>query len=255
MLPNNETMIPNNKTICNETDSEGKVFDLRQLCLNKDRSISNISNSNSDLETSLLKSNSSSNLCKNLKIISEGKLFNEIEAQKALIFDFRTRSEFRSSSLRDISVNLPHNEISLDFLKKNNILEGELEAYGSKYIKDKIKKYKRFYIAIIMSEEKINLEYIDNYQIKNNVSDEISKPLAFYQTLINNRVRELGLYIYGFNLFRSKFPYLVHINDCNPKFFKGLNGFHGFPSIVLNDRLYVGDQRHVNNYIKILGRL
>jgi len=191
-----------------------------------------------------------------LKMVSDSKLFNELENQKIIIFDFRPRKQFIQSSILNYSINLPSDEIKTELFENPGIIDKKLleEFAHTEFLRRKANELKRNFIVIIMSEDKIKKEEILKYftligtKDETNISEEIVKPLKFYITLITNKVREIGILNCGYWVFKTRFPFLVHINQEPPKIFKGINGFHGFPSIILTNRLYVGDQYHVNNY-------
>jgi hypothetical protein len=157
-----------------------------------------------------------------MKMISEIKLFNELEAQKIILFDFRPRKVFRESSLYDFSINIPFDEVQDDILDNPQILDDRLlEQYAhSDYLKNCLHKCKRYFLVIIMSDEKINkvdiYKYINQLEDGFQISDEIYKPLKLYQNLLHNKVREIGIYTRGFQLFKQHFPFLLHQGDSLP---------------------------------------
>lgn len=156
-------------------------------------------------------------LCEHqMKMISDLKLYNELETQKIIIFDFRPRTAFEEASIYDFSINLPHDEVDTRFLEDNNILDHKhLEPYAhSDFLKGISHKCRRLFIVIIMSDDKISKEEIYKY-IRGTVKeseyvDEILKPLKFYKNLVFSKVREIGLYTKGFNKFKRTFPFLLH---------------------------------------------
>ena len=156
-------------------------------------------------------------LCEHqMKMISDLKLYNELETQKIIIFDFRPRTAFEEASIHDFSINLPYDEVETKLLEDNNILDNKLlEQYAhSDFLKGISNKCRRLFIVIIMSDDKICKEEVYKY-IRGTIKeseycDEIVKPLKFYKNLVQSKVREIGLYTKGFNKFKSTFPFLIH---------------------------------------------
>jgi rhodanese-related sulfurtransferase len=144
-----------------------------------------------------------------INFIHEVKIYNEIQNdQKILIFDLRKREDFDKSHL-DLSVNIPHNEFEENFFE--NIDEKIIsEMTKDKTLSENILKYKRFYLVIIISQNKIHRKniFLQTSQNKEEV-DIINKSLIFYKAFIKNRVRELGFYNHGFNKLVGYYPFLI----------------------------------------------
>jgi len=151
-----------------------------------------------------------------INFIHEVKIFNEIQNnKKILIFDFRKKEDFIRFKL-DNSLNLPYDEYDKDVFKvfhQNKLIE----IAKNEELKDMLKKYKRFYIVIIMSEVKISMRNIYEYKSCELEEKEIIlKCLSFYKSLVKNRVRELGLFNLGFKNFLEHYDFMVMKNNCLP---------------------------------------
>ncbi len=154
-----------------------------------------------------------------IKMLSQFKIFNEVESQKILIFDFRTREEFQTGCLLDYSINLPYNEIPTELLENSRAIEDKLlEPYADSGTCNRVQKYKRCFVVLIMSEEKIPKKAIlEASQVMDNPDESLPQritiPLKFYKNLVNNKVREIGLYNRGFRTLKSNFPFLCYQNN------------------------------------------
>ncbi len=153
----------------------------------------------------------------NVNYIHEVKIFNEIQNnKKILIFDLRTKEEFKESYL-EFSINLPYDELSDDVLVKFD--ENKISEYAtSKELKEMVKRYKRYYIVIIMSQIKIKRKTIIDFVNCSNKEDKqkIIKSLLLYQSLINKKVREIGLYNLGFLKFVEHYYFMVYNHNNKP---------------------------------------
>jgi hypothetical protein len=156
-----------------------------------------------------------------INFIHEVKIFNEFQNdKKILIFDFRSREEYENRHM-DSSVNIPIEEYSQDFfscLDEQKITLIADTCTKDPEVKEMVKRYKRFFIVIIMSEDKINRKTIQEFE---SVSDEkerdvINKSLLFYKALIKNRVRELGLYNMGFKNFSDNYHFMTSGKNVKP---------------------------------------
>jgi hypothetical protein len=150
----------------------------------------------------------------NINFIHEVKIFNEIQNNKRiLIFDLRKKEEFKKCKL-SFSLNIPFNEYSPSDFEKLDIdfLSQKAEDMD---VKDMIKKFRRFYIVIIMSEEKIERKKIFNpkelHSDKEHM-DIVQKSLLLYFALTKSKVRELGLYNLGFKKFEKHYSFMVSKN-------------------------------------------
>ena len=148
------------------------------------------------------------NFFKKVNFINETKIFNELQnSKKILIFDFRPKAEFLYKHFEN-SLNLPIDEIDVDCLMKFD--ENELKKYtDDNYIKSLVSKYKRLFIGFICSSEKIKRKSFLSPDLSKNENLQIGKILTFYKTLISNKIREIGLYIKGFNKIENSFNYIL----------------------------------------------
>jgi hypothetical protein len=155
-----------------------------------------------------------------IHFINEVKVYNEVQNEKkVLIFDLRKKTDYEKCHL-DFSINIPYNEYDEDFMKIFNLKKIKIiqdTICTSEELKEMISRYKRYFIVIIMSHEKINKTNINSVLNGNQENKEIiTKSLLFYKALISNRVRELGLYNKGFVKFYNNYFFLtVGINN-NP---------------------------------------
>lgn len=168
--------------------------------------ISEISNLTSKFDPSFLL---------NINFIHEVKIFNELQNnKKILIFDLRKKEEYILANL-DFSINLPFDQHENHLF--DNFNETKLaEMTNSKDLKEMIKKYKRFYIAIVMSEEKVARKKIINLEAEGEEKVQIEKSLMLYKALVKKRVRELGLFNLGFKKFVDHYYFLVRCEDKKP---------------------------------------
>jgi hypothetical protein len=150
-----------------------------------------------------------------IKFISDIKIYNELEGQKIMIFDLRSRKEFQDGNIYNVSINLPHDEISLELFDNPKLIDDKLldEFAHNNVLKTSISKIKRFFVVIIMSEEKISkadilksATFIDEKDVN---CPSVLKTLCFYRNLINNKVREIGIYNKGFSLFKKTYPFFI----------------------------------------------
>ncbi len=147
--------------------------------------------------------------------IHEVKIFNEIQnKRKILIFDLRKKDEYHKCYL-DESINIPYNEYDYEFFetfKENKISELAIDEY----LKEKVLRYKRYFIAIIMSDKKIRRRDILKQVGNDDELDRIKKSLLLYKSLINNKVREIGLFNKGFDKILNNYSFLVTHLSCSP---------------------------------------
>ena len=159
-------------------------------------------------ENSLLISNLN---LKKVQFINEVKIHNEIQNhKKILIFDLRSQKEFSESSL-PYSLNIPFKDYSENFFKNfsKNILNFQLNGKEDD-LKEMILKYKRFYIAIIFDRKKFHRKEILNFsEEKFKEEESLYKALLLYNSLTSNKVREIGLFIKGYEKLKSKFWFIL----------------------------------------------
>jgi len=153
---------------------------------------------------------------KNVNFIHDVKIFNEIQNyKKILIFDFRKKEEFDECHL-NLSINIPYNKFDYSFFE--SIQETELANLTDDLeLKNNVLKYKRFYIAIIMSSNKITRHAILNQDSLIEEENEIIiKCLLFYKALTKARIRELGLYNKGFERISKNYYFIINNLSCSP---------------------------------------
>lgn len=154
---------------------------------------------------------------KKFNFINETKIFNEIQNNKRiLVLDLRPKKSFINFSLPN-SVNLPYDEYSDEFFQKfiNNITP---DLSDDPFIKDMLKKFRRFYIAIIFSDEKFHRKDVINYDNDKIKSlNHLYKALSLYSSLTTNKVREIGIDQKGFSCINSKYWFLVRNNLNDPE--------------------------------------
>jgi len=160
-----------------------------------------------------------------IAFISNSYIFNEIDTEKALIFDFRTKKQFQESSIHKYSINIPYDEIDANILDDPNIFKNNSLAKfaHTDFLVEYLKSSMRRFIVIIMSEDKISKDYIYKnmslIQQKDSsvFNDLIMKPLLFYKNLMIIKKREFGLFQKGFSSFRFSFPFMLSCNNLAPE--------------------------------------
>lgn len=151
----------------------------------------------------------------NIHFINEVKVFNEIQNnKKIIILDLRSKSDFDKLSL-PLALNLPYDELDYSFFQQFD--ENEVAKFTEDIeLKNKVFKYKRYFIAIIMSQAKIKRSIIrqspENWP--EDLKEQILKSLLLYQSLVNLKIREMGLFNLGFEKFVSYYSFLFHNNLC-----------------------------------------
>lgn len=159
------------------------------------------------------------NFLKKVNFVNENKIFNELQnSRKILIFDFRSRIEFKESHCEN-SINIPHDEVEIENLLNMN--ENYLYTFtnGDPYLQTLLSKYKRLFIAIVCSQQKIpRKNFLSKEQSKTNEDLLIAKVLLLYRSLINNKIREIGIYIKGYTLFEESYSFLKMLDLKKPKY-------------------------------------
>jgi hypothetical protein len=156
-------------------------------------------------------------LIKSLKLINEVKIFNEIQNYKKLIiFDFRKREDFQVNHIEH-SIHIPFNEFDFQFFE--NVDDQKLCYLCNNFVKCEelktmLKRYKRHYIVLIMSQEKIKKKTIEEVGTgkkfhSEEEKEQILKSLLFYKALQKNRVYEMGLFNLGFKKIMKHYDFLV----------------------------------------------
>jgi hypothetical protein len=145
----------------------------------------------------------------NITFIHEVKVFNEIQNdKKVLIFDLRKKEDYEVSHLEN-SINIPYDEYEEIFFKSiNEKLLSELT--NCKEMRNNILRLRRFYIVILISQNKISRKKIIG-EISSNEeeADIIKKSSLFYSNLQKAKIRELGLYNHGFNKIINHYFFLT----------------------------------------------
>ena len=158
-----------------------------------------------------------------IKYIHEVKIFNEIQNnKKIIIFDFRNREEYLSNHL-DLSLNIPFDEHELDYYE--TLFDKKLNITDQKYIdseevKLRLKNCRRYFIVIIMSEERIKRKAIENCERDQDINlltkEKILKTLLFYKSLVIKGVRDIGIYNLGIKELTSQYKFMMHSRDIKP---------------------------------------
>jgi hypothetical protein len=152
----------------------------------------------------------------------EVKIFNEIQNnKKILIFDLRTVEEYKANHI-DLSINIPYNEHDNNFFeticdKKFNLVKDQY--MNNREVKQRIETFKRYYIVLIMSQKRIKKKKIENFdstEVDKDEKDRIIKTLLFYESLILNGVREIGVYNLGIDKMVEKYDFITHIYGQDP---------------------------------------
>lgn len=158
------------------------------------------------------------NFFKKVNFINENKIFNELQNnRKILVFDFRPRNEFNLYHCEN-SINIPNDEVEIENLI--TCQENFLYSFtnGELYLKTLLSKYKRLFIAIVCSQQKIPKKSFFMEDKGNSNGDLlIPKVLLLYRSLINNKVREIGIFIKGYKLFQESYNFLITHEITKPK--------------------------------------
>lgn len=163
---------------------------------------------------------------KSIKYINEIKIFNEIQNfKKVIFFDFRRREEYKSYKIEQ-SIHIPFNEFDLTFFETmdNEKLCTLCNFYvACEELRTMLRKYKRHYIVLIMSEDKIKRKTIEDFFSCNTLNEEIDdekeqilKSLLFYRALKKNGVYEMGLYNLGFKKLNQHFDFILKTEYREP---------------------------------------
>jgi len=152
----------------------------------------------------------------NINFIHEVKIYNELQNnKKILIFDLRKKEEKEFWSL-DYTINIPYDEHSDDFFSIFEV-ENFIKKTDNHEVKEMLYKYKRFYIVIVMSEEKIARRTILKFpECDGDEKLIIKRSLLLYKALTNKRVRELGLFNLGFKKFAEHYGFLIKFKGQIP---------------------------------------
>lgn len=180
-----------------------------------------------------------------LNYINEVKIFNEIQ-NSIIVFDFRKKEEFELSFISNSSINFPFNETPLDFLSTYDINKWSTMTTSNE-LRDKILRIKRYYIVIIMSSQKIKQKTINSINkiktIRKESELQAYTSILFYQTLLENKVREIGVLSVGFLKFIESYPFLLANKYTQAPSLK----INNFPSEIIDGRIYIGNQEHATN--------
>jgi rhodanese-related sulfurtransferase len=184
---------------------------------------------------------------KSLNLIHEVKIYNEIQNnKKIIIIDLRTRSEYENCKI-DFSVNLPYDELDVDFFSnfdENIIIEKFTE---NEELRKMLKTYKRFYIAVIMSESKIcKGEIFGKVPASSEKNGEIIlKSMALMKAFYQKKIREIGLFNQGFSKLYKNYSFLTLSTQSLLQVPQDISVY---PSEVLDGKLYVGNQYHATTF-------
>jgi len=140
------------------------------------------------------------------------------------------------------SLNIPIDEVSAEFLSKKYDPNNYIPFTEDNEIKSLLNRINRNFIALIMSKNKIPKKQI--LKPINNEYSSIGKILTFYNTLRLKKVIEIGIYYRGFDTLDKHYSFLIN----NP-FLKNIKSKRDFfPSDILDHRIFVGRQDHVQKY-------
>ncbi len=155
---------------------------------------------------------------KKVNFINENKIFNELQNnRKILVLDFRSRSEFNEGHC-DNSINIPSDEVEIENLFNMN--ENFLCTFtnGDPYLQTLLSKHKRLFIAIVCSQQKIpKKKFLIENQCNTNEDLSVAKVLLLYRSLINNKIREIGIYIKGYKQYEESYGFLKMHQTTKPK--------------------------------------
>jgi dual specificity MAP kinase phosphatase len=137
-------------------------------------------------------------------------------------------------------LNIPIDEVEVESLmsldeKFMSLFKNDLEAPFL------LKHFKRLFIGIVCSENKIKRKNF-LFGNKSNLLEEImiGKILTFYQTLLNNKFREVGVFIKGYNLIERNYGFLMLHEKIQEK-------LPIFPCDLFNNRIFIGNQKEAMN--------
>jgi rhodanese-related sulfurtransferase len=144
-----------------------------------------------------------------LNFLNETKIFNELQNNKKIIvFDLRSRNEYEIYHCEN-SINVPIEEIEIENISTFN------EQFLSQFTKDDsyktclLSKYKRLFVAIVCSQNRIKKSLFLTSTKKDDAEEMfIGKILIFYQSLINNKIREIGLFVKGYKMFHENYNFV-----------------------------------------------
>jgi hypothetical protein len=163
------------------------------------------------------------NFLNNIKYIHEVRIFNEIQNnKKILIFDFRRKDEYFKTNL-GLSLNIPYDEHTYDFYQNFNEKKVAtlVEQYtGCHEVKQRLRSFKRYFIVLLMSENRIKRKTIESCSSSGDDSvdpvekEKIIKTLLFYKALVSNGVREIGVFNLGINKLTSEYGFMMNFNDA-----------------------------------------
>jgi hypothetical protein len=184
-----------------------------------------------------------------INFIHEVKVYNELQNHKQiLIFDLRSKESYINSHLH-FAINIPYTDYDSTFFANFNE-EVYSELTTNDEIKAMVKSFKRYYIVILISEDKIKRKDILYYfkLQEGQKKDMIRKGLLLYECLVDKKVREIGLYNMGFNKFSDHYYFIVNRNSLSPVAMYievDLRNISNFPSEIFDHKIYIGSQKHV----------
>ena len=186
-----------------------------------------------------------------VKFLSKVRLYNEIlnNYGEILVFDFRSKEEYNIIQYKYYSINLPWNDDTINDQFLNEFNQNSISAYcETDIVKKVLGRMKRFFIVIVCSNFITSLYDMnnDNTVVDNQKDSQAiayNKALRFYNTLIKNKIRELGFYIDNYADFLQKYVHTINTNTIMQKRIF----IDPYPSSILDFKLYVGDESHAKS--------
>ncbi len=147
-----------------------------------------------------------------INFIHEVKIFNELQNHKRiLILDIRTSDEFKNTHL-EYAINIPYNLNEETFIFDEKRFADYADNEESRMM---VERFRRYYIVIVMSEEKIKRKVIMKYfNLKEDlIKEKIRKSINLYHSLYKRKVREIGLFNLGFRKFADHYAFIIMKNN------------------------------------------
>jgi hypothetical protein len=195
-----------------------------------------------------------------IKTTNAQEIFNYYQGfPQILVWDMRAKKHYQNCHLKS-SVNLPVDKfVDDDFINfdPQKIIDKHLE---SEVDKDAFKKRKRWMLFIVAHRTCTTdifksladmFDYDKVSSLKNTYSSQdilaTRNSVLLYKALKKNNTREVYIWRNSFNAIQGKYPFLWKFSGSslylNPK------GSNGYPSEVIDRRLYLGDSSHASNKI------
>lgn len=193
-----------------------------------------------------------------VNFLNDVRLFNEIlnNSGEILVFDFRKKKDFEEANFTGYSLNIPFDDehTTFEFCSTYDPSAWDILTDSDK-LKKMLKRIRRYYVVIATTKDRIDRSSILELlkKLKNNIElndqeEAIFKGLIFYNMLIQNKIREIGFFTGHYEEFIKHYNSIL-IDFCGNVQSKVFAD--PYPSSILDNRLYVGDESHVKN-IKIL---